>query len=88
MAKAAKIFAIQNGSGETTYTVPTGKYVVVNVYSSTTANVEFRVNSVKFLPSSATSTLKGMAFPAGTTLGAYVNTESGAVMVSGFEYDV
>lgn len=93
MAKAAKVFVLQNGPGTTTYTVPTGKYVVFNFYSGTNTTASaLLINTVEIVfgggfGGGAMSDFKGMVAPAGTTIAAKVTT-SGTAMISGFEYDV
>lgn len=91
MAKAAKIFVLQNGVGTTTYTVPTGKYAVFSIFNSSGSNgCSLVINSVPIgvrgTGSDVDGNLKGIVAPAGTTIG--ITLTSGAAVISGFEYDV
>lgn len=92
MAKAAKIFATQSGSGTSTvYTVPVGKYVVFSIFNSSgSTGCSLIINSVPIAVRGAGSdvegNLKGVVAPAGTTIG--ITLSGGAAIITGFEYDV
>lgn len=94
MAKLAKIFSIASATSGAQagqpYTVPPGKYAIVNVLGGTgNAGNGFILNGVSFPigDTIAAGALNGMVLPAGSTISA-VFVSGGPVLLTGFEYDV
>ena len=88
MAKVAKIFCKQGGTGNSAvYTVPANKYAIANLaMQGTNSSTGLRVNGDETLVGGNVFA-SGMVFPAGTTLQLQVASGTGGIL-TGFEYDV
>ena len=93
MAKLAKIFSIASATSGAQagqpYTVPPGKYAIVNVFGGTgNAGNGFTLNGVSFQigDTMAATRFPGITLPAGSTISA-VFVSGSPVLLTGFEYD-
>lgn len=80
------ILKIAPGSS-TTYTVPAGKYAILNFLCKDSSSITVGASAFFYSSSGNSNQFAGFVAPAGTTIG--LNAGTGSVVVAtGFEYDL